>query len=237
MPVAHASVLAAVTPEAGNEFDPLAFLAMRGTIYLLGTAEGGARATATLVAALIEDLIDAARRLAGRSPRQRLDPPLALLLDEAANYPLPSLPSLMSEGGGSGITTMAVLQSLAQARDRWGTDAARAIWDSAIVKMVLGGSSDADDLSDLSRLVGERAVTEWSETRHGNRMDRSMSSTVRYRPILEPAQLRVLDFGTGLLLLRSAPPIMMTLTAWTDRPDARRLISDEQAWEEHAVGA
>ena len=111
------------------------------------------------MAALIEDLIDAARRLAARSPRQRLDPPLALLLDEAANYPLPSLPSLMSEGGGSGITTMAVLQSLAQARDRWGTEAAQAIWDSAIVKIVLGGSSDADDLSDLSRLVGERAVT------------------------------------------------------------------------------
>jgi type IV secretion system protein VirD4 len=236
-PLADPAVLAAVTPEAGNEFDPLAFLAMRGTIYLLGTAEGGARATATLVAALIEDLIDAARRLAARSPRQRLDPPLALLLDEAANYPLPSLPSLMSEGGGSGITTMAVLQSLAQARDRWGSEAARAIWDSAIVKIILGGSSDADDLSDLSRLVGERAVTEWSETRHGNRMDRSMSSTIRYRPILEPAQLRVLDFGTGLLLLRSAPPIMMKLTPWTDRPDAKRLISDEEAWEEHAIGA
>ena len=173
----------------------------------------------------------------GALPRQRLDPPLALLLDEAANYPLGSLPSLMSEGGGSGITTMAVLQSLAQARDRWGTEAARAIWDSAIVKIILGGSSDADDLSDLSRLVGERAVTEWSQTRHGNRMDRSMSSTVRYRPILEPAQLRVLDFGTGLLLLRSAPPIMMTLTPWTDRPDAKGLISDEEAWEEHAIGA
>jgi type IV secretory pathway TraG/TraD family ATPase VirD4 len=162
---------------------------------------------------------------------------LALLLDEAANYPLGSLPSLMSEGGGSGITTMAVLQSLAQARDRWGTEAARAIWDSAIVKIILGGSSDADDLSDLSRIVGERAVTEWSETRHGNRMDRSMSSTIRYRPILEPAQLRVLDFGTGLLLLRSAPPIMMTLTPWTDRPDAKGLMSDEEAWEEHAIGA
>jgi type IV secretory pathway TraG/TraD family ATPase VirD4 len=236
-PLADPAVLAAVTPEAGNEFDPLAFLAMRGTVYLLGTAEGGARATATLVAALIEDLIDAARRLAARFPRQRLDPPLALLLDEAANYPLPSLPSLMSEGGGSGITTMAVLQSLAQARDRWGTEAARAIWDSAIVKIILGGSSDADDLSDLSRLVGERAVTEWSETRHGNRMDRSMSSTVRYRPILEPAQFRVLDFGTGLLLLRSAPPILMTLTPWTDRPDAKGLIADEEAWEEHAIGA
>jgi type IV secretory pathway TraG/TraD family ATPase VirD4 len=236
-PLADPAVLAAVTPEAGREFDPLAFLALRGTIYLIGTAEDGARATATLVAALIEDLVDAARRLAARSHRQRLDPPLALLLDEAANYPLRALPSLMSEGGGSGITTMAVLQSLAQARDRWGTEAARAIWDAAIVKIVMGGSSDADDLADLSRLVGERAVREWSETRHGSRTDRSISSTIRYRPILEPAQLRVLEFGTGLLLLRSAPPAIVTLTPWTDRPDAKSLRAAQDAWEEQACGA
>ena len=46
----------------------------------------------------------------------------------------------MSEGGGTGITTIAVLQSLAQARAKWGRDEAEAIWDSAIVKIVLGGS-------------------------------------------------------------------------------------------------
>ncbi|MGH9073110.1 MAG: TraM recognition domain-containing protein [Acidimicrobiales bacterium] len=53
-----------------------------------------------------------------------------MVLDEGTNYPLPSLPSLISEGGGSGITTLAVLQFLAQARDRWGREAAQAIWDS-----------------------------------------------------------------------------------------------------------
>ncbi len=90
-PLADPAVLAAVTPEEGAELDPLAFLALEGTIYLLGTATG-ASATATLVAALIEDLVDAARRLAARCPGQRLDPPLALVLDEAPNYPLPSLP-------------------------------------------------------------------------------------------------------------------------------------------------
>ncbi len=92
--------------------------------------------------------------LAAASPGGRLDPPLGLILDEAANYPLPSLPALMSEGGGTGITTMAVLQSLDQARHRWGRDAAGAIWDSAIVKLILPGVSNADDLADIARLVG-----------------------------------------------------------------------------------
>jgi type IV secretion system protein VirD4 len=98
-PLADPAALAAVSPEPSGEFDPLAFLAMRGSVYLLGTASG-ASASATLVAARIEDLVGAARKLAARSPGQPLDPPLALVLDEAANYPLPSLPVLMSEGGG-----------------------------------------------------------------------------------------------------------------------------------------
>jgi type IV secretory pathway TraG/TraD family ATPase VirD4 len=232
-PLADPAVLAALSPEPSAELDPLAFLAMGGSVYLLGTASG-ASAAATLVAALVEDLVESARTLAARSPGQRLDPPLALVLDEAANYPLPSLPSLMSEGGGSGMTTVAVLQSLAQARDRWGREAAQAIWDAAIVKVVLGGSANADDLADLSRLTGERAVREWSETRHGSQAGRSVSSSVRYRPVLEAAELRRLRFGTALLLLRSAAPVVMALRPWTARPDARALRAARQAWEKQA---
>ena len=229
-PLADPAVLTAVSPQPGAEFDPLAFLAMRGSIYLLGTATG-ASATASLVAALIEDLIDAARRLAARSAGQRLDPPLALVLDEAANYPLPSLPALMAEGGGSGITTLAVLQSLAQARDRWGREAAGAIWDSAIVKVVLGGSANAEDLTDISRLIGERQVIERSETIGAGPTGRSVSTSTRRRAVLEPSEIRRLPIGTGLLLLRSAPPITMTLHPWTARPDAAELTAARSRWE------
>ncbi len=229
-PLADPAVLAAVTPEPGYEFDPVSFLTQRGTLYLLGTATG-ASATATFVAALIEDVVDAARRLAARSAGQRLDPPLALILDEAANYPLPSLPALMSEGGGSGITTLAVLQSLAQARDRWGREAAGAIWDSAIVKMVLGGSANADDLADISRLMGERDVLEWSQTQHGSPANRSMSSSTRCRPILDPSEIRRLPLGHGLLLLRAARPIMLGLQPWTARTDGDELAAARRRFE------
>ncbi len=76
---------------------------------------------------------------------------MLLALDEIGNLaPLPSLPALMSEGGGSGITTLAVLQSLSQARDRWGEQAAGTLWDAAIAKIILGGGSNARDLTDRS---------------------------------------------------------------------------------------
>lgn len=200
-------------------FDPAAFLAERGTLYLLGTAVG-VGAAANVVAAFVEDVLEVARRAAGGQPSSRLDPPLALLLDEAANYALPSLPSLISEGGGTGITTVAVLQSLAQARARWGEHEGAAIWDAASVKVILGGSSNARDLADLAALIGERDehVQSWTRDPRGQR---SLSSSVRRVPILDTCRLRTLPFGTGIVLHRAAAPIAVQLTPSTARIDAK----------------
>ncbi len=220
--LADPRVLEAVSPGQADQFHPAEFLRRRGTLFLLGTASG-ASATAGLVSALIEDVVDEARRLAAASPGGRLDPPLGLILDEAANYPLPSLPALMSEGGGTGITTMAVLQSLAQARAKWGRDEAEAIWDSAIVKIVLGGSSNADDLEDLSRMIGEHTTTERSRSWQRGQWEATHSENDRDRAILEPAMIRRLPFGRALLLLRSARPIVIQMVPWSGRRDARAI--------------
>lgn len=219
--LADPGVMAAVSPPAGEQFDPHRFLTERGTLYLLGTAAGSS-ATSNLVSAFIEDIVECARHIAASSTGARLDPPLALILDEAANYPLPSLPSLMSEGGGSGITTMVVLQSLAQARARWGLQGAEAIWDAAIAKLVLGGSGNADDLRSLSALVGTRWETRTSQS-WGPDGRRSGSSTDHEVPVLDLGALRTLPFGEAVLLLRSAPPIRLRLRPWTKRRDARDL--------------
>ncbi|WP_034723025.1 type IV secretory system conjugative DNA transfer family protein, partial [Intrasporangium chromatireducens] len=142
--------------------------------------------------------------------------------DEAANYPLPSLPSLMSDGGGSGITTTVVLQSLAQARAVWGDHSAAAIWDAAIDKVVLGGGSTARDLDELSRLIGSTREPVHSHTTGADGHRTTSTSTVDV-PILDPSALRTLPFGTGILLLREAPPIALTLRPWTARKEAAAL--------------
>jgi type IV secretion system protein VirD4 len=179
--LADPNALDAVSPSVGEEFDPDRFLQENGTLFLLGTAAGAA-ATANLVAAFVEDIVESARRLAASSPGARLDPPLAVILDETANYPLPSLPSLMSDGGGTGITPVVVLQSLAQARARWGQHEAAAIFDAAIVKLILGGSGSADDLRNLSALIGtrheERVNQSWGRDGH-----RSTSTSTHEVPI------------------------------------------------------
>jgi type IV secretion system protein VirD4 len=221
--LADPRVLDAVSPAEGEGFDPETFLRSRGTVYLLGTSTGAA-ATAGLVGAFVEDVIEAARRIAAGSPGARLDPPLSLILDEAANYPLPSLSSLMSEGGGTGISTLVVLQSLAQARAVWGEHQAGAIWDSAIVKVILGGGSNARDLGDLSKLIGGRQQAQTS-TSTGPDGRTSTSTSEREVAVMEPSRLRTLPFGTGVLLLRSARPIVLTLGQWVDRKDSQRLLA------------
>lgn len=217
-------VLDCVTPSPAELFDPVSFLRANGTLYLLATADG-ASTCASLVAAFVEDLVATAKRLAAVSPGTRLDPPLLLALDEIGNLaPLPALPGLMSEGGGSGITTMPVLQSLAQARSKWGADDANAIWDSAIVKVILGGTSSASDLRDFSLLLGERDehTDAWTVGDHGTR---SLQRSTRRVPVMPPEAIRTLPFGTGLVLLRSTLPIVADLRPWIARPDAAELTN------------
>ncbi|MDN6025439.1 MAG: TraM recognition domain-containing protein [Bifidobacterium mongoliense] len=223
--LADPRVLDAVSPNSGESFDPETFIQNKGTLFLLATGSG-AGASAALVAALVEDLIETARRMAARSPGARLDPPLLLALDEIANLsPLPSLPTLMAEGGGSGITTMPVLQSLSQARDRWNEHQASAIWDAAIVKVILGGASGSRDLQDIANLIGERDEYTDSVTL-GDHGTRSSQRSIRRVPILPPDRIRRLPFGTGIVLLRSAPPIITDLRAWPTRSDAKQLTAD-----------
>jgi type IV secretory pathway TraG/TraD family ATPase VirD4 len=168
--------------------------------------------------------------MAARSPAARLDPPLSMILDEAANNPLPSLASLMSDGGGSGIATTVVLQSLSQARAVWGEHAASAIWDAAIVKLILGGGSNARDLEDLSKLIGTRHKQVTSRSVGADGRSSTSASTIEV-PILEPSALRTLPFGEAILLLRSARPISLTLTPWLDRKDASELKASRAALE------
>ena len=40
---------------------------------------------------------------------------------------------------------------------------------------------------------------------------------------MEPHRLRTLPFGAAVLLLRSAKPIILSMTPWIDRPDSKAL--------------
>ena len=91
-------------------------------------------------------------------PHHRLDAPLLLALDEVTQIcPVP-LPLWMADSAGKGIVIVAVCHGLAQLEARWDKPGAQAIWDTAGIKVILGGVSDPDTLDRLSRLCGDIAL-------------------------------------------------------------------------------
>ncbi|MDE3065150.1 MAG: TraM recognition domain-containing protein [Acidobacteriota bacterium] len=103
-----------------------------------------------LVVGLVDELVHATYDRHGQGAR------LLLALDELANVaPLPRLASIVSEGGGQGVLTLACLQDLSQARGRWGASA-EGFLSLFPTTVVLPGIADRATLELLSRLAGRR---------------------------------------------------------------------------------
>ncbi|GAA3768611.1 type IV secretory system conjugative DNA transfer family protein [Plantactinospora mayteni] len=144
---------------AATDLDIDHFLTSRSALFLIGPSHYQ-QAIAPLVVALVDSIAQRAAELAARRPGGRLDPPLLLALDEVANIaPLQSLPSLVSEGGGRGIVTMWAVQSLAQLRARYGVEQQAAILAATTAKLIFGGMSNSQDLSNVSAWAGEQRET------------------------------------------------------------------------------
>lgn len=235
-PLSSPKVLAALDPHGeAEQFDPKEFIRQRGTLYLIGT-KSGAAAAGPYLSALIDDIDYAAREMAFVAPGGRLDPPLSLILDEIANLsPWPGLPVVLSDGGGIGISTIVVLQSLSQARSGWSIDEAATIWDAAIIKVIFGGGSDERDLRALAGLIGERSTT--VNTRSWSSQGRQDGEQIRESPVIPLHEIRRLPAGTAIMLGRRTRPILLDLTEWHKRKDAAQLgVSKEETERELAAG-
>ena len=213
-------IMAWVTPPAGRGmpvFDPAAFACSRETLYLLSE---DLSAAAPLVAALTDTTIRAARRAAERAGG-RLDPPLPVILDEAANIcRIADLPQLYSHLGSRGIVPVTILQSYEQGVTVWGEYGMAALWGAATKKLV-GAGVDSPRLSrDLATLIGQHDVPVRSASYGDGRVSEQIS--LRRQDILEPAAIRALPPGTALLLATGAKPALIELRPWyTGRSAAR----------------
>jgi type IV secretory pathway TraG/TraD family ATPase VirD4 len=216
------SIMAWVTPPEAPlpGLDVAAFPTTRDTLYLL--SKDGAGSAAPLVAALADQVLRAAV-LAAERQGGRLDPPLLVVLDEAANIcPISDLPQLYSHLGSRGIVPLTILQSYPQGARVWGHEGIAALWSAATIKIVGAGIDDARTAEDLSRLIGEHDVPVGSRTRDGTGHASWQTSTHRRR-ILDPGDLRALPRGHALLLATGARAAMIRLVPWYTTPHAARI--------------
>ena len=223
--LADPRVLRACQPAYQPQFDAERFIDSGAALFIVGSS-GVQASMAPIITALIETIVDLAKRRASRSPTRRLDPPLGLFLDECANIaPLASLPQLVSDGAGQGITTMIVLQSMGQARARWGNADAAALWDACTVKVVLGGLADARDLEMVSRMCGEVDTEVVGRSYDGaGSMTRTVSA--RRLAVVTPGEVRTLPRWHGLLFYESLKPIETALPGWWELKRFRGRVED-----------
>ncbi len=108
--------------------------------------------TVPLVVGLIDEVIHATY------DRHHAGARLLLALDELANVaPLPRLASIVSEGAGQGVVTLACLQDLSQARSRWGANA-DGFLSLFPTTVVLPGIADRATLEMIQHLAGRSLV-------------------------------------------------------------------------------
>lgn len=198
-----------------ESFDPAEFVTSSGTIWMLGS-DSQQRQAAGVCTTLTAAIAEAGREIARCNANGRLQPPLLLALDEAVNVaPIPRLDQLLSTGGGSGLQTIIVLQSMAAARNAWGKEMGDALLDFNNAKLILGGLSDAQDLDDLSRLLGQREELTAQSSRNARMglLDPGDSSwSWRQVPVMRPDEIRALNSeaqGEALLIARNARGIIL----------------------------
>ena len=224
-----AGVLAAYRSEAAlaatvdPNFDPTRLAEGTDTVYICTPArEQGL--LAPIVVAFLESVRAGAYATAGADLRAGRTgrPPILLALDEVANIaPLPDLPAIVSEGGGQGLVTMACLQDLSQARQRWGATA-----DGFLslfgTKVVLPGLADMTTLELVSRLGGEIDVPARSVSRgpwwSGTRSTPTTTWSTRRQRRLPVDAVSQQPGGSALVLAGNQPPGRVRLGPWWATP-------------------
>lgn len=183
-------------------------LADANTLYLSAPL-GDETRIGIVFAVLLHDLITQAFDRYNRTG-EVLDPRLLVLLDEAANTPLPKLPQWSSTVTGAGIQLVTVWQSKAQLDTTYGRDAETVLTNHRSKLIYPSGITDLATVQYVSELVGDEHVrsdlddrgwmwTGWSEPANG----RSPGAALAFLPA---STLRRVSVGDALLIHGHLPP-------------------------------
>ena len=153
--------------------------------------------------------------------RGRLDPPLLLVLDEAANIaPLRDLAQIASTAAGLGIQLVTIWQDRAQITARYGEHAATVV-NNHRAKLVLSGITDAATTGDIAQVIGDTEVVRQSTTIDADGRTSATRAT-QNQLLASAAALRQLRPFEGVLVYSHLPPIALRLSPPRDVGGSRR---------------
>jgi len=202
------------------EVNPRALVAGgAGSLFCCAPAREQER-LAPVFTAIVRDVLDAAFDRSSAIGRP-LDPPLLVVLDEAASVaPLKDLDRVVATAAGHGVQLVTVWQDLAQVESRYGTRWATVV-NNHRAKLICPGIADPVTLQHVSGLLGEEARVEHSWT-VGENGRRSRTEGVSVQALAPPGWLRQLPPGEAILIYGSCPPARIALRPWFEDPELAR---------------
>jgi type IV secretion system protein VirD4 len=219
-------VIAFADPEvaaetAGADYSPTSLLdGGSNTLYLCAPLHEQERLR-PLFSTVVQELLAVVYESAATTGRP-LDPPLLLLLDEAANIaPIPNLDEIAATGAGQGIQLLSVFQDLAQIGARYGRRSATIV-NNHRAKLIGSGISDPETLTWASRVIGAGEFEQRSRTAS----ERGRQSTTQgdtYRELAPAAILRESVPINAVLIYGNLPPAQIRLRPWFQEADLKRL--------------
>lgn len=178
------------------------------TLYCCAPAREQDRLAPVFVA-LVRSILDAAFDVAARQGTP-LDPPLLVVLDEAANIaPLDDLDQVLSTAAGHGISLLTVWQDLAQVEARYGERWATIV-NNHRAKAICPGTADPRTLELVSSLIGEVEVAQRSTSRSREGSWSETESTWRV-PVAPAGWIRRMPARHVLLVYGGLPPALLKM--------------------------
>ena len=156
---------------------------------------------------LLQDLIGQAFVRANRGEAQT-DRRLLVVLDEAANTPLPKLPQWAATVTGAGIQLVNVWQSKAQLDQAFGKDADNVLTNHRTKLIFPSGLSDLATIDYVSALIGDEHVRSDLDEPGSRRSDEHHRATAPSTAValLTSNTLRQMKVGDAILLHGQLPP-------------------------------
>jgi type IV secretion system protein VirD4 len=182
----------------------------KNTLYLCAPLHEQERLQ-PLFSMLVQELLaHAYEKAATEGP---LDPPLLLLLDEAANIaPIPDLDAIASTAAGQGIQLVSIFHDMAQLKRVYGGRAATAV-NNHRAKLIGNGMADPETVTFVSQLTGA-AKFEQRSRNTGEQGRHSHTEGETFRDLAPANVVREQDPGSALLLYHNLPAAKIDLRLW-----------------------
>lgn len=140
--------------------------------------------------------------------------PVYYVLDEATNYKINELESLLTWGRSYGLRLHLIFQDLAAFERVYGKSALNTLLSETEIKQCLPGQRSSDTLELISKMLGEQSVMAIGASRSIEQPGLTENLSETGRPLATPDEIRRMK--AGILFVRQHHPILFEPVSYAE---------------------